>query len=132
MTDEEKTLLQELYREVRWYRGKEYQTFLFSFPVIGVGFNTEFNSKILCVTLVLFASLMLFYIWANQSRMAKIKNSIAILQTSIGIKLIANTISLDIDGWAYKPWYKNLGTVTYTIILAMESLALIMHTYKVL
>lgn len=128
MNENYAVIISDLYNELRWYRSKEYQTFLFSVPVIGVGFSKDFSSVILTAALFAFAVLTLYYLWANIVRMDRLKLAIVTLQKMSGAHDLLIASGIDPEKWANKPWYKHLGTFTYTIIILAEVLALCLYT----
>ena len=60
--------------------------------------------------------------------MDKLKRAIVALQKKSGAHDLLLECGIDGDKWANKPWYKHLGTVTYTLIIIAEFIALYLYT----
>lgn len=121
--------LAEMYGELRWYREKEYNTFLFAFAVIGVGFQTSFRSVYFCTILLVFGVTSIFYLWKNHARMMRIKAVMVKTQEHLGInKLPSVQETLNPQSWSKKPWYKHLGTMTYSGLIIFEMILLVLAT----
>jgi hypothetical protein len=69
-------MLAEMYNELRAYRDKEFQTFLFAFPIIGAGFISSLASFAAATMFSLFAAVVCFYIYNNHKRIMRIKSTI--------------------------------------------------------
>ena len=79
-SEDKRTLLREMYSELRSYRHKEFQTFIFTFPIVGIGFllivqlNVPRDLLVLPrLLLCVFGAVAIFYIRMNHNRMNKIK-----------------------------------------------------------
>lgn len=120
MDDEKKYVLSHLYEELRHYRSKEFQTFIFSFPIIASALLPAFSTvKSIIILVTLFALVMIHYIIKNHTRMLKIKRVIEKLQNELDIN--KHFHELDPSKWAYKDsFWKHLGTATYVVVLAIE------------
>ena len=123
----ELAFLSELYNELRSYRDKEFQTFLFTFPIIGAGILTELRSWLIVIVLWLFGITVLFYVWNNHKRMMKIKRTIVKIQHKLGINELSSVKdNLNPEDWVVKPWYKHLGTMIYSVLIVAEMIALML------
>jgi hypothetical protein len=113
-------LLGYLYNEMRSYREKEFQTFLFAFPILGTGLLPQFASiRYIDYLLVLFSSVIIFYIIKNQIRVTKIKKAIVNLQEEL--KLNDKIQPLNPLRWVEKGFFSHLGTISYLLILIIET-----------
>ena len=131
MNSPAQSFLAELYSELRWYRSKEYQTFLFTFSIVGIGFNESFRFAHLTTVLISLAMFMLVYIWKNHMRMSRLKKAICQLQIECEISELAMATGINCEKWANKPWYLHLGTMSYSSLLIGEAIALYFTTHGV-
>jgi hypothetical protein len=111
-------ILAEMYNELRAYRDKEFQTFLFAFPIIGTGFISILASFAIASMLTLFAAVVCFYIYNNHRRMMRIKSTIVSIQTMLNVNELLG--QLNPETWKDKPFYKHLGTVVYLLLIVVE------------
>ena len=112
-------LLNQLYRELRAYRTKEFQTFIFAFPIIGAGLLPELAKlESLRILLTFFAIMNIFYIVKNHHRMALIKAEIVHLQEVLKLNDVLD--HLKPKEWPGKPFVLHLGTGLYVLILTLE------------
>ncbi len=113
------SILSEIYAELRSYRDKEFQTFLFAFPVIGTGFIAQTGRDLVLLSvLTAFAGVVVWYILRNDDRMQELKKTIVDLQTEL--KLSEHLWRLRPESWCAKPLAKRLGTVSYLVLLVAE------------
>lgn len=95
-------LLAEMYNELRSYRDKEFQTFLFAFPIIGSGFIEGVTSIPLMIVLTLFCGAVCFYIVQNHRRTRRLKTTIVSIQDALGANEMLGTLAP--QTWAKKLW----------------------------
>jgi hypothetical protein len=123
-------ILAEMYNELRAYRDKEFQTFLFAFPIIGSGFLSGLTSLSVEVMLSLFGGVVCFYIITNHYRMMRIKATIVSIQDKLEVN---NALSaLNPKGWKEKPFYKHPGTVVYLLLIVTEVMVLWLFKFHLL
>jgi len=115
-------LLAEMYNELRSHRDKEFQTFLFAFPIIGTGFIEGVTSIPLMILLTLFCGVVCFYIVQNHKRAGRLKATIVSIQDALGANKMLGT--LDPQTWAKKPLHKHLGTMVYLALIVIEVILL--------
>ncbi len=120
--DVQLAILAEMYNELRAYRDKEFQTFLFTFPIIGAGFISSIASCAVATVLTLFAAVVCFYIYNNHKRMMLIKTTIVSIQSILNVNEILGVLSP--ETWKEKPFYKHLGTVVYLLLIVVEVVVL--------
>jgi len=125
--------LAEMYNELRSYRDKEFQTFLFAFPIIGTGFLMKRSclSSVLCVLiplwLTLFGGAVGYYIYRNFQRTKRIKKVIVSIQDTLEINNVLKL--LNPQSWAEEPLGSRLGTVLYLHLIAAELICLWLYWY---
>jgi uncharacterized membrane protein YeaQ/YmgE (transglycosylase-associated protein family) len=124
--DTEKTdiylaLLAEMYNELRSYRDKEFQTFLFAVPIIGAGFVEKVTSIPLAFVLTLFCGVVCFYIVQNYRRTGRLMTIVSI-QGALGANKMLGTLNPQM--WAKKPFHKRLGTMVYLFLIIIEVIIL--------
>ena len=103
-------VLGQLYSELRAYRSKEFQTFIFAFPIIGAGLLPNLEADVwLKVLLTTFGVILVAYLWRNHYRMMDIKEEIVHFQKITGVH--DNFEHLDPDEWIEKKPERHLGTV---------------------
>jgi hypothetical protein len=111
----------ELYNELRSYRDKEMQTFLFAFPVIGAGY-TSIGSVAVKALLTALATVVTVYIVGNHDRMMRIKGRIVGIQHELGVGALLSGLAM--GEWAMKPFYRHLGTMAYLVLIGAETVGL--------
>mgnify|MGYP001387020681 FL=1 len=123
MKEERLALLGQLYFELRSYRLKEFQTFIFAFPIIGSGFlkiATDISSYKYLLTA--FAIFSIFYIYKNHNRMMAIKAEIVNFQELLNLN--DDFKHLSPQNWLTKNFERHLGTFLYSLMLAVETVFL--------
>lgn len=122
--EEKLEILNQLYSELRAYRNKEFQTFIFTVPIVGAGFLPEFDGKRgVEIALILFSLCMLNYIWRNHMRMLLIKKEIVNFQKLVGVNDLFRHLAP--EKWVTKSHWDHLGTVWFSIILVSEAILII-------
>jgi len=78
--------LEQLYSELRAYRTKEFQTFIFAFPIVGAGLLPNLDDNItIKILLTVFCLIMINYLRSNHIRMMLIKQEIVNIQEMVGL-----------------------------------------------
>ncbi len=127
------TILSEFYNELRWYRDKEFQSFIFAVPVIGVGFIESFDSYSILVVLSILSALVIFYLYGNHNRMLEIKKVIVSIQDDLETNhIISNNSAINPKKWPKKKIYQHLGTTFYIGFLIFESLGMWLVKLKII
>lgn len=122
------TILTQLYLEHRSYREKEFQTFLFAFPILGSGLVNIVTSKPLIIMLSLFGVVICNYLVRNINRLMRIRKTIVAIQQELKLN---DTILQPLNpvGWSTKPFHKHLGTITYLVLILTEVAVLLFYKY---
>ncbi len=120
-SDQNLAILRELYNELRNYRDKEFKTFTFSFPILGLGLVPNIEKPNLVVIIILttiFGLVMVRYLYKNHYRMLKIKNAIYDIQEAENINKTIEVLKP--KEWVTKSTERHLGTWTYIGVLCAE------------
>jgi len=114
-------VLAELYSELRSYRDKEFNTFIFTFPILGIGLipKVEIPNLVVLISLTtIFGITMVRYLYKNHYRMLKIKQEIFNIQELEGLNVQLTVLKP--KEWVNKSTENHLGTWTYIGILVLE------------
>jgi hypothetical protein len=122
------TILTQLYLEHRSYREKEFQTFLFAFPILGSGLVNIVTSKPLIIMLSLFGLVICNYLIRNINRLMRIRKVIVGIQQELQLN---DTIlkPLNPADWSSRPFFRHLGTITYLALILTEMAVLLFFKY---
>lgn len=122
------TILTQLYLEHRSYREKEFQTFLFAFPILGSGLVNIVTSKPLIIMLSLFGLVICNYLVRNINRLMRIRKVIVTIQQELQLN---DTILKPLNpvDWSTRSFHRHLGTITYLALILMEIAVLWIFKY---
>ena len=120
----EEVLLQELYRELRFYRVKEFISYIFSILIIlyGMLWNVSFLEN---VAIAITSLLIVYWLYRNLYRSLRIKRSIFLLQESLGLN---REILLHTKEWKdERNIFQHLGTAIYIMNILILLIIFLIH-----